>query len=56
MKQSKLPFKATKKSKDKGSDSEGSEVDINFESLSPPPIARGAPRRAAAGIAFFYLL
>ncbi|KAJ8686672.1 hypothetical protein QAD02_022466 [Eretmocerus hayati] len=49
MKQAKLPFKPVKKGK-KGNDSDsesGSDADINFESLSPPPAPR-APRRAAA--------
>lgn len=55
MKQSKLPFKPTaKKSKDKEFDEsdDSGEVEINFDSLSPPP-NRGAPRRAAAGTIFF---
>lgn len=52
MKQSKLPFKTVKKGK-KGSDIEsGSDVEINFDTLSPPPAPR-APRRAAAGKIIF---
>ncbi|XP_014218096.1 DNA topoisomerase 2 isoform X3 [Copidosoma floridanum] len=50
LKQSKLPFKPTKKTKkDKNSDDSesGSDVEINFDSLSPPPAPR-QPRRAAA--------
>ncbi|XP_032456778.1 DNA topoisomerase 2 isoform X2 [Nasonia vitripennis] len=48
LKQAKLPFKPVKKKKDaeKEFDS-GSDVEINFDSLSPPPAPR-APRRAAA--------
>ncbi|XP_011505758.1 PREDICTED: DNA topoisomerase 2 isoform X2 [Ceratosolen solmsi marchali] len=49
LKQSKLPFKPVKKGKkdiDKEFDS-NSDVEINFESLSPPPPPR-TPRRAAA--------
>ena len=56
MKQSKLPFKPVKKGKkdkdmDKDSD-DGSDVEINFDTLSPPPAPRTA-RRAAAGKYFF---
>lgn len=51
LKQSKLPFKPVKKTK-KGKDSDasdsGSDVEVNFDSLSPPPAPR-QPRRAAAG-------
>lgn len=48
LKQSTLPFKPVKKKKGKGSDSDESDEEINFDTLSPPPVVRTS-RRAAAG-------